>query len=186
MFITKEDVKQHIDINTNDYDDILDVYIDAVGAYLKNKIGRAIEEETDITEYFDGDDLSDTVILENYPITDTTTFQFQYMTGTYSSPTWNDFDDDYYQVDTEKGMVLTDAMYDGRRNIKVVYSAGYASADIPDPLKLAALKLVAKAYNKKRSDGFKEESAGGASISWDKFFTEDIAELINPYRKRSI
>ena len=186
MLITTEDFKQHIEINTNEHDDMIALYIESVTEFINEYLKRSIEEQSNVTEYFDGDDLNDHINLSSYPLTDTTTFVFQYRTGSYSNPTWNDFDEDYYQVDEEIGQILTDSMYDGRRNIKVVYSAGFAKDDIPKAIKTACLKLVAKIYNKKRSDGFKDESLGDASISWDKFLSDDIKLLLSPYRNLSL
>jgi len=183
MLITLEDLKNHIGLDSNDDDEIIATYISAVGDVLKNHIGRVIEEET-VTEYFDGDDITDKIFLSNYPLTAFTSFQ--YRTGTYAVPVWNNFNTEDYQTDLDGGVIYTDNMYNGVRNIKVVYKAGYAAASIPSALKLAALKLVAKVYNKKRSDGFSHEEAGGAAIDWDKFLSDDIKALISPYCKINI
>jgi len=182
MFITLEDVKNHIDLDSNDDDEILGTYINAIGDFLKNYLGRVVEE-TDIEEYFDGDEITDTIFLSHYPITD---LEIAYNSGTYSNPEWTEYDVDEYQVDAEKGMILVDVNYPGRRNIQVSYTAGYAAEDIPSAIKLAAIKLAAKIYNKKRSDGFKHEEAGGAAIDWDSFLSDDITALLNPYRKINI
>lgn len=188
MLITKEELKQHLDINTNDDDEILDIYINAVGEFLKSYLGRVIEKET-ITEYLDGDDINNEVHLENYPIVSLISFQYgtgSYSGGTYS--TWNDFNEASYHYDLDKGIIYTDLNYAGIRNIKVVYVAGYAdddedADDIPQGIKLATMKLVSKVYNKRRSEGYKTESVAGAAIEWDKFLSDDIKLILAPYRK---
>lgn len=185
--ITKEDIKQHNDIDTNEDDELLDLYINGITEFLENKIGREIEKN-EHTEYFNGDEIGGCVILKNSPVVSITSFQ--YRTGSYSDPTWNDFNEDYYQLD-EDGIIEVDTMYSGKRNIKVVYNAGYDDDDedyesIPYSLKLAAMKLVSKIYNKKLSEGYKVEEVSNARIEWDKFISDDILELINPYRARRI
>ncbi len=186
MLIQIEDLKQHIDLNTNEYDAVLEIYANAISDHIRNYLGRPIEIE-EITEYFDGDDISDQIHLSSFPMVIDETdhlFTFQYSTGSYSDLTWNDFDADSYQVDDEIGIIYADRMYSGRRNIKVTYSAGYA--EVPNPVKLAAMKLVAKVFNSRKSDGFKDESLGDASISWDKFMSDDITALLAKYRRISL
>ena len=189
MLINKEDFKQHAEVDTNDDDELLDIYCNAIDAYLKEYLNRQIEKET-YTEYFDGDDLDETILLKEYPVVSLTSLQ--YRTGTYSSPTWNDIDEDYYQLDDENGMVLMDVDYSGRRNIKAVYEAGYSDSStdqeagysaIPYPIKLAAMKLVSKVYNKKRSEGYRSEEVSQARIEWDRFMSDDIVALLAPYKR---
>lgn len=183
MLIELEDFKNHIDLNTNDDDATITTYILGVGEFLRNKLGRAIEEE-EVEEIFDGDNLKDTIFLANYPVRELTSLK--YRTGTFGSPVWNDFNVDDYLPNLAEGTILLEAVYSGLQNIKVNYWAGYAAEDIPNALKVAVLKLVAKVYNKRRSDGFSTEEVAGASINWDSFMSSDIVELINPYRKISI
>lgn len=186
MLIQIEELKQHIDLNTNEYDPVLEIYADAISDFIRNYLGRPIEIEA-ITEYLNGDDLSDQVHLASFPMVIDETdhlFTFQYATGPYSDLTWNDFDADSYQVDDEIGIIYADTMYAGRKNIKVTYYAGYAT--VPNPIKLASMKLVAKVFNSRKSDGFKDESLGDASISWDKFMSDDITALLAKYRRISL
>lgn len=181
MIITLDQIKAHLDITDNADNSVLTSYIAQMSDYLKNKIGRVIEE-TEIVEYFDGDNLRDTIFLGNYPVTEFTSLE--YRSGKFSAPVWNDFDADDYLLDENDGTIQIKAVYSGVKNIKATYKAGYTS--VPEALKLACLKLVAKIYNKRRSDGFSHEEVAGASIDWDKFLSDDIKELINPYRKLKI
>lgn len=185
MLITIEDLKQHIDLDTNEYDAVLAVYANAISDFIRNYLGRPIVIEA-ITEYFDGDDIKDQVHLSSFPVVidDDHPFTFKYASGPYSDLTWEDFSADDYQVDEEIGIIYTERMWSGRKNIKVTYSAGYAT--VPNPVKLAAMKLVAKVFNSRKSDGFKDESLGDASISWDKFMSDDITALLAKYRRISL
>lgn len=80
---------------------------------------------------------------------------------------------------------------DGVMNIKVSYSAGYASrSTIPHGVRLAAMKLVAMYLNETRNErqGLKSESIEGATISFDyNSWPDDIKRLLglrerSPYR----
>jgi uncharacterized phiE125 gp8 family phage protein len=183
MLIELEDLKNHIGLDSNDDDEILKFYIEGIGEFLKERLGLIIESAS-VTEYFNGDDIKDIIFLANYPVTVLTSLQ--YNSGTWGTPVWTAFDVDDYNLDGDKGMIYCDSMYAGIRNIKVVYTAGYSAATIPKALKIAVLKMVAKIYNKRRSDGFSSEEVAGARVEWDKFLSSDIEELIAPYRKIQI
>jgi len=178
MLITLEDFKSHIGIESNDDDAVLKTYIQGISDFIVNYCGRAIES-TGFEELYDGDDISDCLFLNNYPISDFT--NLMYNSGSYSDPVWNAIDPSQYQTDMDKGIIYFDVIYSGKRNIAIAYTAGYAT--VPDSIKLAAMKLVAKIYNKRRSDGFRHEEAGGAAIDWDSFLSDDVQLLLDPYRK---
>jgi len=187
MIITVDQIKAHLGITGTADDAVLTSYIGQIGDYLKTKIGRVIEE-TEIVELFDGDNLKDEIFLGNYPIIEFTSLQ--YRSGSFSSPVWRDFSDNDYLVDPEDGTIQIEATYSGLKNIKATYKAGYAEVDgestIPQTLQLAAIKLIAKVFNKRRSDGFSSEEVAGARVEWDKFLSDDIKELINPFRRMSV
>jgi len=183
MLIELEDFKKHIDIDTNDYDDILTIYINAAGEFIKEYLGRIIESAS-VTEYFDGDDIKNTIFLSNYPVTALTSLQ--YNSGTFGTPVWTAFITDDYQRDDDQGIIYMDTMYSGIRNIKVVYTAGYTAANIPNAIKVACMKMVGKIFNKRRSDGFSSEEVANARIDWDTFMSSDIQELLAPFRKIKI
>jgi hypothetical protein len=185
MIISLAEWKAHADVSGSTYDTTLTIYANALTEFLERKIGRKIEQG-EVTEYFDGDNIKDTIFLSNFPVASTPALTLQYRSGSYSSPTWNNFDPDDYQVDADSGMIYCDAMFSGIRNIKVVYTAGWSSGSMPNSLKLAALKMMTNLWNKRRSDGFTSEEAGGARIEWDKLFNSDIENLIAPYRKANI
>lgn len=181
--ITKDDFKNYRNITSADDDTKITLIVNAVKEFVKSYVGRAIEQET-VTEYFDGDDINGTIFLSNLPLISLTSIQFNQ--GTYSSPDWQDFDADDYQYDMEIGEILIDKMYSGRRNIKVVYVAGYITANIPNSLKVAALKLCSKIYDKGESEGFSNEEVAGASIQWGKFLSDDIKALLDAAKRLKI
>jgi hypothetical protein len=183
MLISLTEFKNHIGISGSTDDTIITTYINAVGDFIKEYLGREIEEK-EIVERFDGDDIKDIIFLSNYPVT---TFTWlKYRKGTYAVEEMTDFDASDYQRDDEKGIIYVDVMYPGIRNIEVYYKAGYAAAAIPNAIKVAALKLTAKIYNKKRSDGFSSEEVSNARIEWDKYLSSDIEELLSSFRKIKI
>ena len=184
MIVSLTEIKNHLGISGATDDTALGYYLNAVSEWAKEYLGRVIEKQEDISEYFDGDNIKDTIFLSNYPVT---SFKWlKYRTGKYSDPQFKDFNADDYQRDDEAGIIYVDAMYSGIRNINVVYSAGYAAADIPNAIKVACMKMIAKIYNKRRSDGFSSEEVANARVEWDKFLSPDIEVLLAPYKKQRI
>lgn len=183
MIVTAEQVKAHLGITANTDDALLAGYIGQIGDYLRRKIGRAIEQE-EITEYHDGDNIKDEIYLGNYPVTELTSLK--YRSGSFASPTWIDYPTTDYLLSANDGTIQVNSVFSGLKNIEVKYKAGYATDAIPNALQLAAIKLVSKVYNKRRSDGFSSEEVAGARVDWDTFLSKDIEELINPFRKLKI
>lgn len=183
MLIELEEFKNHLDLDSNDYDDILTVYINAAGDFIEEYLGRAVENK-EFVERFDGDDLKNTIFLNNYPVTK---FNWlKYRKGTYAVEDMTDFDDENYQRDDEAGIIYIDTTYPGVRNIEIYYEAGYEAEDIPNTIKVACMKIVSKIYNKRRSDGYSSEEMANARVDWDKFLSSDIEDLLAPYKKHRI
>lgn len=183
MIITAAQLKAHLGIISTEEDSLITGYIAQIGDYLRRKIGRIIEEES-VTEYHDGDNIKDMIFLANYPVSELTSIQ--YRSGGFANPTWNDYPAEDYLLSEDDGTIQMNFVFSGLKNIKVVYKAGWADGSIPESLQLAAIKLVAKVYNKRRSDGFSSEEVAGARVDWDTFLSKDIEELINPFRKFKI
>ena len=183
MIVSLDQLKSHLGITSSSEDTLLAFYLNAISSFLPAKIGRAIEL-TDFVEYIDGDDIKDTIFLANYPVTELTSLK--YRSGPFSDPVWNDFSSDDYLLSVDDGTIQVQVSYSGLNNIKATYKAGSASNAIPYALQLAAIKLAAKAYNKRSSDGFSSEEVAGARVDWDTFLSKDIEELINPFRKMKI
>jgi hypothetical protein len=182
MLLTLEDFKQHNEIDTNDDDELIRLYCEGVSDFIKQKLNRSIEE-TDIEEVQDGDDINDTINLKDYPviIDADNTLTLSYSTGDLGNKTWTEIEATTYEIGEETGQIFIDGVPSGRRNILIEFTAGYF--EIPAAIRLAAIKLVSRVYNKKRSEGFSSEEVAGARIDWSKFYSDDIEELISPYRR---
>jgi hypothetical protein len=183
MIVSLTEIKNHLGISGSDDDTPLGYYLNAISEWVPKYLGRAVEE-AEFVERFDGDEIKDAIYLNNFPITE---FKWlKYRSGVYSDEQMTDFNADDYQRDDAAGIIYVDVMYSGVRNIEVYYKGGYAAADIPDAIKVAAMKLVAKIYNKRRSDGFSSEEVAGARVEWEKFLSSDIEELLRPYKSHKL
>jgi len=187
QLVTTARAKEYLGITADDDNTLFDVLIKAVSDVIENYCKRTFTE-AQFTEYFDGDDIKDYIVLGNYPVSaaEGKVIAIYYNSGTFGTPVWTAFNADNYKLITDEGMVYMDVMYAGKQNIKVVYTAGYAAGSIPDAIQLAVKKLVSAAYNQRKSDGVTNENAGPASINWGKIFTDDIKIMLDPYKRFSI
>lgn len=69
----------------------------------------------------------------------------------------------------------------GRRNVKVVYVAGYAS--VPSPIVQAGYMLVSRVFSLRRTQDKNSISEGGVSIGLVlDAISPDVAKMLDPYR----
>jgi len=134
-------VKEFLRITDNNDDTLLTNLISRVEKEVKEYCQRDFEA-TDYTEYYDGDG-TDTLLVDNYPINS--------VSELYDDPD-RDFgadtliDPSDYVIYSEEGKVVLDGSVfsKGKKNIKIVYNAGYTT--IPADLEQAVIKLVAAEY----------------------------------------
>lgn len=74
---------------------------------------------------------------------------------------------------------------EGERNIVISYSAGYASADMPEDLKLAVRILVKNIYQKRNEESFGLEQGSLAYVKrvFEKDIPKEVKEILSRYRK---
>jgi hypothetical protein len=182
-------VKGFLDIDDTDNDDLFNDLINSISDFIENYCGRRFLSTVyavtpaDTAEYFDGDDIEEDIYLKNFPITALS--KVEYNNGSFSAPDWKEYDADRYSYDKNSGIInFPCGVINGKQNIRVSYTAGYAT--IPHDLELAANKLIAKSFNKRKSEGVTGEGAGGANINWGDFVSEDIKAILEKYQKISL
>lgn len=91
-----------------------------------------------------------------------------------------------YQLDPDSGIItLASAFPAGTRNVRVDYTAGYAEADMPEDLRLAA-KIVCKDWYEKRSEsayGLGTYSVGGMSKQILADIPREARRILDAYRR---
>lgn len=185
---TAASVKTYLDISASTWDTLLATLVTSCSVWIENYCGgkRFKNPGTDVTELHDGDPDSlgnKVVFLKNYPIISVTSIS--YATGSLGSPTWNVYDSaNYYVKNAATGEVWFDSLPAGRQNIRVIYQGGYET--IPEDLSLACIQLVARIFNKRKSEGVSNESVGGASVMWDRELSVELRKTLNRYRNYAI
>ena len=194
---TAAKLKTYLDISASTWDTLLGDIIDEATDWIENYIGnrRLLCDTTkngtpiEYTEYYNGTGKK-ILQLRKWPVISITSLS--YATGDLNNPTWNALSAaSEYKADPTTGEVfLSAAIPAGIQNIKVVYKGGYVGSGsngvlIPAELELACLKLAAKEFNKRKSQGFTNESVGGASIAWNEDLDHGIKKILDRYKRLS-
>lgn len=181
-------VKTYLDISVTTWDTLLATLVTSCSVWIENYCGglRFKNSGVDVTEYHDGDPNGEgkqIIFVRNTPIISVTSVS--YATGALDSPTWEVYDPEFYYVRNDRsGEIFFDSLPIGRQNIRVIYQGGYSS--IPEDLSLACMQLVARVFNRRKSEGVLNESVGGASVSWDKELSVDLRKTLNRYRNYAV
>lgn len=188
---TVADFKAYHGISVTTYDTMLEAFINGVSLWIEKYCGRQFFDDgaTNINEYFDGGDRHENedirrLFLKNFPVNSLVSVDL--MTGTdNANPTWTPYSAVYDYVNkSERGEIaFNSSLPSGDRNIRVVYQGGYTDlvASVPDVV-LAANKLVAKEFDKRKAQGVQNEAIGGGSISWERNMDTYLRALLDPYK----
>lgn len=159
-FVLHADVKTWLGIGYSSEDDFLDQAIAGVESAIRSHTGRYLSEQT-LTEYYNGHG-GEFLVLRQRPLTAVPTSVHVHSTGYGghgdsafpASTEWVN-GSDYFPESTDadehnSGMLVAvhGVWPTGKRNIKVVYTAGYST--IPDDLKQATYQLIAAVRNGRR------------------------------------
>jgi len=155
------EVGRYLEVASGD-DDLIDDLIEAASAAIENYCDRKFKTEEG-TEYYDGGK-AEVLVLRRYPVdrsADFTIYDDLSVPRDYAAGDALDTDD--YTIDYDGGMVFREGgtFSAGTESIKVVYTAGIgaATANLPEDLRMAAVRLVAFFYNqaKEGADGIAAE-----------------------------
>lgn len=189
-----------------------------IGAYCNRmtQAGADIWSRTERTEYLSGE-LSDGVLLKWTPITAVTSVTIIYQSGQTQSVTLTDLTCDGIEIADLSGTYgmegilkyrtgsawqsedefgrLARVRYpnfgSGYRKVKVVYTGGYPSGQVPADLTLAALTLAKNIYDTKSiSAGLQSESLGnysytnasGSDVAASEGAMGQVKDLLQNYR----
>ena len=138
------------------------------------------------TSYLDGGAVS-TLLLRNTTITSITSVHDD-LNRAFDSGSLIAADDYNFIADTGELNLITSnfnnrqgTFQNGTGNVKVIYVGGYST--IPEDIQLAAIVLISKYFNLRRSAGISQMSAGGLSLSFDHGFPPEAKTLLKKYRE---
>ena len=175
---TTANVKSYIGVSVSTHDTLIGLLIDSVSSFIETYTGRTYAA-AEFTEYFDGNACE--FILKNRPVDDSPAPVVSYNNGTQATPNWQVVSAEDYVINREAGIIVSTygKLPTGSQNIKIVYTAGYAT--IPADLELLAKQLTAKAFEQRKAQGIGRESLGGASIDWKSELTPEQTHILSAY-----
>lgn len=175
---TKEKVQAYLGITGDN--DLLDTLCNSITAWIEGLCGgRRFKLTTYANKLFDGDNFGEWLQLPHWPVTEWT--KIEYNSGTSKTPSWTTFDRDDYETYDDEGALYFNKKYLGKRNIRISYKAGYTT--IPYDMEFLATRLVARSYERRKSEGVMNESLGGMSINWKEFLEKEDISILDNYRR---
>lgn len=188
--ITNTDVKSELGISDTTDDAFITTLCNAILSIWDEETGRTWAYTAN-TEYYNSEGHSSIVILDNYPVDSSATFEL------YDDPDWDwsasDLvDSDDYRVDYDEGIVYYDGyFYEGKQTIKVIYSAGYTDLTVPSGIKQILVRQTAHWFQQAKAKDWDKATvsspAGGGTINYKNLkdnFLPEFAMAIEKNKKR--
>ena len=180
QFTTLLDVKRYLSIKdgNTDQDAILGDLIEGASAAVNNYLNRDIML-SDRADSMDGNG-KDAMFMRHWPVVSVTSVKV----NGQSIPAAPD------GYSTTPGFRVEDPMLilqgyrftRGRRNVEVVYSAGYET--IPDELKAIVTETVALRYKERDWTGYSSKSLAGETVAFTLAdFSRNAKGVLNSYRR---
>jgi len=176
MLSTIAKVKTHIGLSGTTYDTTLTQILTGVDSFIKKILGRNVEEADYEDEIYDGDCVF--IQLKDKPLS-TEDFTFEYNKGDSETPDWATVPRDDYEFYEESGAIYMNNVYSGRKIFRISYTAG---SDIPEDLEMLAIRLTAKIYNKRKSEGTSNESLENLSFGWQDLLSPEDKIIIENHK----
>jgi hypothetical protein len=172
--------------STTDIDNLLQSLVDSVSAQFETYCGRTFAL-SDYVEYYDGSG-KNRLSLDQYPITT--------ISGIWDDVNWlwtasTLISGTYYRTVNNSSLVFSDSatLTKGEQNIKVAYSAGYAT--IPYDLEQACIEEVLVKYKVRKNVEIRSKTLPDGTVVYGgtdakEPFRGSTTEVLNKYRKRTI
>lgn len=176
--VSLSNFKSYIGVSGSDSDDVLNIILDWASSMVESYIGRTLASAT--YTYLHNWDGQVRIVLEQYPVSSITSVD--YNTGTIETPVWETVDENKYSLDTEEWQInFTMPLNRWFNNYKVVYVAGYDT--IPNDIQLAVMKLWARYWNTRSSDGISSETVNADTLAYDtSMIPNDILVVLDSYK----
>jgi len=183
---TLADVKSYLGLTANTHDALLEMLINQMTVFVEMECGNRTfkyDEDADpIEEIVDGDydgTKRNKIFLKTWPIVEIVSIEVN--DGDYNNPTWSAVAGTDYTLNPSSGTIyMSSGLNKGNQNYKIVYKGGFA--DIPLDLQLCCIKIVAKEFDKRRSQGILNEGLGGGSASWNENIDPSAQRIFRKYR----
>ncbi len=177
MLATIAQVKTHIGISGSTYDSVFTQILTQIDANIKKMLARDVEEAEYSEDIYDGDQRF--LQLKDYPLS-SDDFTFEYNAGDSETPDWTTMSRSEYEMYLETGVIRMNSIYSGCRVLKLTYTAGEST--VPVDLQMLAIRLTAKIYNKRKSEGTSNESLENVSFGWQDLLSPEDKIVIDNHK----
>lgn len=155
--LSLSDIKDWLGIPsaTTTYDTILTNLETRAVAFLENQTDRYFGAPLEFTEILDGNDRDELWLREEPNVIRSVAYRDSLNNA------WIEYDVQAdYEQDGRRLLRLDDTWPRGRRNLKVVYVAGYSAGNEPDDIKQALFDLIALKFRGRGTESFKSQELG--------------------------
>lgn len=176
MIATVDEFKIYAGIDTDDEDEGLELVLKGAIGWAESICDNAMEQK-EFVELSDG--ARYLFMANNLNVVDVVVEEFK-------TDGWMVINlDADYRLNMSDGYVVLLEPILNELNYRITYKAGYVNA-VPSDLKMVILKMVGEIWNKRKSDGVKDEKLGDAQVIWENFLTDDVVAVLHKYRKFNI
>ncbi len=176
------DLKAWLPVTGTTEDTMLQHLITNVSAWIEQWLSRSIYIAATV-EMRDGTGTG-RMVFANFPVTAVTAVEVDGVAIPLAdSPTA----DGYYFTEVYVGLRGPYRFTRGSANVKLAYSAGYATnqASVPAELEQCALELCALRYRERASVGVSSKNLGGEQVVFDhSAMPRSVAALLENYKRR--
>lgn len=192
---TKDRVKARLSQTGTAFDTVIDAMIGAVTDRVEGECGgRRFLRTTYTNELITIFNTNQEILsVRNIPLISVSSLQ--YRTGLKSNPNYTSFNTDDWEIinDGAAGLIRVWGMSAAVNLIRISYIGGYlidfSNAGSPTahtlPLDLSDLaeRLTVKVFKKREHEGKASEAFEGATVTWEKFITDDDRAVISRYTR---
>ena len=179
-------MKTYLNISGSSKDALLELLINAMTDHIESYCNDRRFKDTTYTQVeYDGTGTK-TIVLDQFPITETTTFVLEENAEPNNQDDWSELATKRYWQDTDEGILRAyDILFKkSPHKYRVTYSAGYDT--IPSDLELACVLLASEFFLKGGSTGVVSETLGDHSITFNQFSqlaqNSTVSLILNKYR----
>ncbi len=181
---TVADVKEHLGITSATFDALFANLVTRVDAIVEKatgvKTGALAANIVIVDEIVDSDGTTK-IRTKFHPITAVTKIEYK-----LANHTWAEYSQETVaDVDTEDDRIYTQQLVTaaGERNLRLNYSAGYITDDVPVDLQECAILIVATLFNVRNQIGFDNTSILGLSQTMAKEDYLYVKSILTKYKQ---
>ena len=177
-------VKSHLSISSSGHDTLLAQLISQVESMIERETGIKTDAASYVSISNEIRDSEGTLVLKTKfkPIRTLTKIEYRETDNTWTTYADETIGNVVFHEDLNEIYPLYVMIGAGKRNIRISYTCGYKTAEVPSDLNLCAVLLVATLFNQRNSVGVANQSCLGLTQS---MATEDalfVKKVLTKYK----